>query len=105
MWAAYFVGIALILDFLDGFTARLLKVSSPIGKGLLGKKADWKINFHFSDSFKTELEGVKYGAIVMNEPLVIDPKCIQQLLEKGAQSESIIINKSGEIGWNPRNAF
>jgi CDP-diacylglycerol--serine O-phosphatidyltransferase len=34
IWAAYFVGIALILDFLDGFTARLLNVSSPIGKDL-----------------------------------------------------------------------
>ena len=33
-WAAYFVGIALILDFFDGFTARMLKVSSNIGKDL-----------------------------------------------------------------------
>lgn len=33
-WAAYFVGIALVLDFFDGFTARLLKVASPIGKDL-----------------------------------------------------------------------
>lgn len=32
--ATYFVGIALILDFFDGFTARLLKVASPIGKDL-----------------------------------------------------------------------
>lgn len=29
-----FIGIAAVLDFLDGFTARLLKVSSPIGKEL-----------------------------------------------------------------------
>ncbi len=34
VWAAYLVGIAAILDFFDGFTARLLKVSSPIGKDL-----------------------------------------------------------------------
>jgi CDP-diacylglycerol--serine O-phosphatidyltransferase len=34
VWAAYLVGIALVLDFFDGFTARLLKVSSPIGKDL-----------------------------------------------------------------------
>ena len=32
--ASYFVGIALILDFFDGFTARILNVSSPIGKDL-----------------------------------------------------------------------
>lgn len=32
--ASYFVGIALIFDFLDGFVARLLKVSSEIGKDL-----------------------------------------------------------------------
>lgn len=32
--AAYFVGIALVLDFFDGFFARLLKVTSPIGKDL-----------------------------------------------------------------------
>jgi CDP-diacylglycerol--serine O-phosphatidyltransferase len=34
IWAAYLVGIALLCDFLDGFLARLLKVSSPIGKDL-----------------------------------------------------------------------
>jgi CDP-diacylglycerol--serine O-phosphatidyltransferase len=34
MWTAYLVGIAAILDFFDGFTARLLHVSSPIGKDL-----------------------------------------------------------------------
>ena len=33
-WAAYLVGIAAILDFFDGFMARLLHVSSPIGKDL-----------------------------------------------------------------------
>ncbi len=32
--AAYCIGIAAIFDFLDGFVARLLKVSSPIGKEL-----------------------------------------------------------------------
>ncbi|HEX7413334.1 MAG TPA: CDP-alcohol phosphatidyltransferase family protein [Bacteroidia bacterium] len=32
--AAYLVGIAAVLDFFDGFIARLLKVSSPIGKDL-----------------------------------------------------------------------
>lgn len=32
--SACFVGVALVLDFFDGFTARLLKVSSPIGKDL-----------------------------------------------------------------------
>jgi CDP-diacylglycerol--serine O-phosphatidyltransferase len=32
--ASYFVGVALILDFFDGFTARILNVSSPIGKDL-----------------------------------------------------------------------
>ncbi len=34
VWASYLVGISLVLDFFDGFTARLLKVSSPIGKDL-----------------------------------------------------------------------
>ena len=34
IWAAYLVGIALFLDFFDGFSARMLKVSSPIGKDL-----------------------------------------------------------------------
>jgi CDP-diacylglycerol---serine O-phosphatidyltransferase len=32
--AAYFVWAACVFDFLDGFVARLLKVSSPIGKEL-----------------------------------------------------------------------
>jgi CDP-diacylglycerol--serine O-phosphatidyltransferase len=33
-WASVMIGIAAIFDFLDGFAARLLKVSSPIGKEL-----------------------------------------------------------------------
>ncbi len=33
-WAAYLVGIAAVFDFFDGFAARLLKVTSPIGKDL-----------------------------------------------------------------------
>lgn len=32
--ASYLVGIAVVLDFFDGFAARMLKVSSPIGKDL-----------------------------------------------------------------------
>ena len=32
--ATYLVGIAAVLDFFDGFTARLLHVTSPIGKDL-----------------------------------------------------------------------
>jgi CDP-diacylglycerol--serine O-phosphatidyltransferase len=32
--ASYLVGLAAVLDFFDGFTARLLKVASPIGKDL-----------------------------------------------------------------------
>jgi CDP-diacylglycerol--serine O-phosphatidyltransferase len=34
IWTAYLVGIAAILDFFDGFTARILKVTSAIGKDL-----------------------------------------------------------------------
>jgi CDP-diacylglycerol--serine O-phosphatidyltransferase len=34
VFGAYLVGIAVILDFFDGFTARMLGVASPIGKDL-----------------------------------------------------------------------
>jgi CDP-diacylglycerol--serine O-phosphatidyltransferase len=34
VFAAYLVGLAAIFDFLDGFVARLLHVTSPIGKDL-----------------------------------------------------------------------
>ncbi len=34
IWASYLVVLAAVFDFFDGFTARLLKVSSPIGKDL-----------------------------------------------------------------------
>lgn len=34
LWTAWFIGAALVFDFFDGFLARLLKVSSPIGKDL-----------------------------------------------------------------------
>jgi CDP-diacylglycerol--serine O-phosphatidyltransferase len=34
VWAAYLVGIAAVLDFFDGFAARLLKVGGEMGKQL-----------------------------------------------------------------------
>lgn len=34
VWSAYFVGIAAVLDFFDGFCARLLKVGGELGKQL-----------------------------------------------------------------------
>jgi len=34
VWAAYLVGIAAVLDFLDGFVARIMNVHSPLGKQL-----------------------------------------------------------------------
>jgi len=34
VYAAYLVGLGAIFDFFDGFAARMLKVSSPIGKDL-----------------------------------------------------------------------
>src|ERR1041385_6594902 len=34
IWSAYMVGIAAVLDFLDGFVARALKQYSEIGKQL-----------------------------------------------------------------------
>ena len=34
IWAAYLVGVAAILDFFDGFAARMLRVTSAIGKDL-----------------------------------------------------------------------
>ena len=34
VYAAYAIWIAAVFDFFDGFSARLLKVSSPIGKEL-----------------------------------------------------------------------
>lgn len=33
-WASVMIGLAAVFDFLDGFAARLLKVSSPMGKEL-----------------------------------------------------------------------
>ena len=33
-WAAFFIGVAALIDFLDGFVARILKATSPIGKEL-----------------------------------------------------------------------
>src|SRR5437762_2178292 len=34
MWAGYFVGIAAVIDFVDGFLARALKAHTPLGKEL-----------------------------------------------------------------------
>lgn len=74
-------------------------------QGFLGKKTDWKLAILFSDDFRNELSKVENGAVVLTEPLVIDPKCIQQLLEKSNQTDTILIIPSAEIGWYPKSAL
>ncbi|MBK9017275.1 MAG: CDP-alcohol phosphatidyltransferase family protein [Saprospiraceae bacterium] len=74
-------------------------------QGFLGKKADWKLDIEFSDDYRNELSTVGNGALVLTEPLVIDPKCVQQLLEQSSLAEMILITQSGEIGWYPKTAL
>ncbi len=74
-------------------------------KGILGKKADWKLDIEYSDDYRNELSTVGNGALVLTEPLVIEPKCVQQLLEQRSLSETILITQSGEIGWYPKTAL
>ncbi|MCF8246709.1 MAG: CDP-alcohol phosphatidyltransferase family protein [Saprospiraceae bacterium] len=75
-------------------------------QNFLGETTDWKIEIQFSDDFKKKLEGLQdTGVLVLTEPLVIDPKFVQQLLEKSSQSDSILIGKSGEIVWYPTKAM
>ncbi len=71
----------------------------------LGKKGEWEINIHYTDDFRKELSKLEKGAIVLAEPLVIDPKCVQQLLEKGEQSSTVLIGENGSIGWIPSAAL
>jgi len=71
----------------------------------LGKKTEWKLDLQFSDDFRNDLSKVENGAIVMTEPMVIDPKCIQQILEKSGLSETILTTASAEIGWYPKSAL
>ncbi len=88
--ASFLVGAALVLDFFDGFTARLLGVSSPIGKdldsladmvtfgvvpGMMMFKLISRVNTHkFIDNFSIEtinwdgynsLEWIKYLALII----------------------------------------
>lgn len=68
-YAFYFTCLAAVLDFFDGFAARLLKVSSPIGKDL-DSLADM-VTFGVLPGF------VMYGMLTLvvcndNRPLAID---------------------------------
>jgi phosphatidylglycerophosphate synthase len=74
-------------------------------QAFLGKKSDWKLDIRFSDDFTGELSRQNHGAIVLSEPLVLDPKCVQQLLGTPNQAGHIITNKTGEIGWYPKSAL
>lgn len=71
----------------------------------LGRTPDLKLEIHFTENPKTAIEASKTGALVMTEPMVIDPKCIQQILGKPNQSGHIITNQTGEIGWYPAKAL
>lgn len=62
--ASIAIGIALILDFFDGFVARLLKVSSPIGKDL-DSLADM-VTFGVVPGFL--MYQMLYGAMIKNYP-------------------------------------
>ena len=63
------------------------------------------MGIQFSTDFRIEMESLETGAIAMTEPLVIDPKCVQMLLEKNEQLDTILMNKSSEIGWYPAAAL
>lgn len=81
VWAAYLVGIAAVLDFFDGFAARLLNVSSPIGKDL--------------DSLA---DMVTFGVV----PGVVMFKIIQYgiLLESGFKDETGFLVTHDGNNWN-----
>ncbi|MBI5914104.1 MAG: CDP-alcohol phosphatidyltransferase family protein [Bacteroidetes bacterium] len=61
---------------------------------------DWKIDIRFSGGFSAGLWASE-GALVLAEPLVIDPKCIQLLLENRQQTSGVLVAKNGGIGWFP----
>lgn len=81
VWAAYLVGIAAVFDFLDGFSARILNVSSPIGKDLdsltdmvtFGVVPGIVMFKMIGFSFSEQIFGAFLNSIVTNKELGIEP--------------------------------
>ncbi len=78
-WASVFIGIAAIFDFLDGFAARLLHVSSPLG-GQLDSLADLvtfgvapgTILYHFlSQAYMQQPEAIRVSLLAVAPALLL----------------------------------
>src|ERR1700756_1642996 len=78
VWAAYLVGIAAVLDFFDGFAARMLHVASPIGKDL-DSLADM-VTFGVVPGFLTYK--LIYQALYLDNLNVFDPVSFNKIIFK-----------------------
>ncbi|MEO1261130.1 MAG: CDP-alcohol phosphatidyltransferase family protein [Bacteroidota bacterium] len=70
---------------------------------VIGRKKDWKIGFEFVDEFSFVLSKIENGLLLLSDPLVIDQKIPQQLIEKSEEPDGgIIVSKSHQVAFFPK---
>ncbi len=54
---------------------------------VINRNKEWTIQFQFTDSFKTAIDKIETGLLVLAAPLVIDQKIPHKLIEEGTRHE------------------
>ncbi|MCB9339362.1 MAG: CDP-alcohol phosphatidyltransferase family protein [Lewinellaceae bacterium] len=71
-----------------------------VGK-VVRKNKEWKIVFRSFTEVQKVFGEIKDGLLVLSEPLVLDPKVPQGLIEKGKSQRQALIHKNNKIAYLP----
>lgn len=68
--------------------------------GITGKKG-WKTRFRFFDDPESIVEESVTGLLVVDEPLVLDTKIVQEFLNAGQKAESVLVSSNEKLAFFP----
>jgi phosphatidylglycerophosphate synthase len=72
---------------------------------VISHKKDWKIGFRFSPDLQQVFKEKTNGLLLLSEPLVLDPKVPQGLIENGQQAGRALLHKNNKIAFLPAAVF
>lgn len=69
------------------------------------KNKNWKLSCRTFSDFKSDFSAIKNSVLLLSEPLVLDPKVPQGLLEKGQDNSFALVHTSNKIASLPGTVF
>lgn len=83
----------------------LPKAAETEARKVISRKKDWKISFQFTPDLQQVFKEKTNGLLFLAEPLVLDPKVPQFLVEKGQQARQALLHKNNKIAFLPAAVF